>query len=213
LNQQDVQFLGLATDSFRKSANVASIFLKQNRPYQMGERLIQKQLAQTLKLISNQGDYAFYQGAIADELVRANIAHGGLITKKDLVNYKITFEKPLVCHYRGFSVLTTPPPSTGGIVLCELLNIMQGFPVKSYGYGSLETLSTNLEAIRYVYQDKGKYLGDPTFTPMPAQFLLSETHAENIRKKIKEKVLTRHPTPSLGPQESFNTTSYVVADS
>lgn len=214
LQQQDVQFLKLETDAFSQQPNVAQIFLKDHRPYQVGERLIQKKLGETLRLIGEQGEYAFYRGAIADALVKASQENGGLITHSDLANYKITFEKPIACHYRGYQVITTPPPSTGGVVLCELLNIMEGFPLKTYGYGSLETLATNLEAIKYVYQDKGRYLGDPAFRSHPVQSLISGSHAESVRKKIKAQLFNHQyePTTSQDTGDAFNTTAYLVAD-
>lgn len=164
LQHQEVLFLGLETDAFLKKPNVAGIFLKNNRPYQVGERLVQKQLGETLRLIAEQGEYAFYQGSIANALVQASKENGGSITLQDLANYRATFEKPVRCHYRGYNVITTPLPSTGGGVLCELLNVAQKFPLKEYGYGSLKSLTTNLDTMKSVYQQTGK-LGSKKHEP------------------------------------------------
>ncbi len=217
LRTQDVQFLNMGIDAFRQQSNVAAIFLKRGRAYRVGERLVQKQLAQTLKSVAAHGEDAFYQGAIADALVKASQKNGGVLTHADLRRYQATFEKPLSCQYRGYQVLTTPAPSTGGIVLCELLNIMQGFPLKEYGYGSLASLGTNLEAIRHVYQDKRKYWSDPLFQPVSKPYFMSKEQAEEVRKKIRNRVFGSQQTNASVAEskraESLNTTSFLVADS
>lgn len=215
LRQQDVQFLKMGTKAFLQQPNVAEIFLKDDRPYEVGERLVQTQLGQTLRLIAEQGDYAFYQGSIANDLVKASRENGGVLTLADLANYTVTFEKPLTCSYRGYQVSTTPPPSIGGVMLCELLKIMEGFPLREYGYGTSETLGTNIEAIKYAYQDKNVYLGDPAFFSSSSQQLMSDFQAEEVRKKIR-KLLFKHQSTPENPQaslESLNTTAYLVADS
>lgn len=218
LQEQDMKwFKVVGPEVFNKEANTANIFLKDGKIYQIGDRLIQKNLSETLRLIGDQGTSAFYEGKIADEIVQASEKHHGFITKQDLAQYSVTFEKPLTCQYRGKSLLVTPPPSTGGITLCELLKVVEGFPLKSFGqYDSIQNLKTNIEAIRYVYQDKARYMGDPNFVKIPTQTLLSDVHTKNIQEKIKKGVPPRREEskkvpPTIGFEKS-DTTSYVVAD-
>lgn len=219
LQEQDMKwFKVVGPDVFKKAPNTADIFLKEGKIYQVGERLVQKKLAKTLRLIGEEGTPVFYQGKIADEIVQASQKHHGFITKQDLAQYSVTFEKPMTCRYRGKSLLVTPPPSTGGITLCELLKVLEGFPLKTYGhYDSIQNLNVNLEAIRYVYQDKARYLGDPNFVKVPDRALLSNAHAKSIREQIKKGVSPKQEeakkaSPALGFEKS-DTTAYIVADS
>ncbi len=218
LQVEDVKRFNLiGEEAFKQSPNVAKIFLKEGKAYKAGDRFIQKNLGKTLALIGSQGDFAFYQGKIADALVKASQMHNGFITKRDLAEYKVSFEKPLACQYRGKQLLVTPLPSTGGITLCELLKVVEGLPLKTLEpYDSLQNLNLNLEAIRYVYQDRFRYIGDPNFVQVPVQKLLSESHAERIREKIRQSMVTQEKMtkkiPAYVGLEAPDTTAYMVAD-
>jgi gamma-glutamyltranspeptidase / glutathione hydrolase len=203
-----------AEEKFRKQANVAKIFLRDGKLLQAGDILVQKNLANTLKLISQKGEKAFYHGAIADSLVKASQENGGLISKTDLMNYSVTFEKPLVCEYEGYPVLTTPPPSGGGFTLCELLKVAEGLP--NYAYDSIDRLRTNLEIMRYVYQDKARYSGDSDFSEVPVSKLLSQKHIQTLQAKVegalKQKKVKKEKVDPDFEKPYGSTTSYIVAD-
>ena len=128
LQQGDVDMLWTATADFRKDAPSAAIFLNAGEPYQVGGKLVQKDLAQTLQAISDQGEDGFYKGKVGAAIVAASRAGGGIITQADLDQYKTRELKPIECDYRGYHVISAPPPSSGGVVICEVLNVLEGYP-------------------------------------------------------------------------------------
>ena len=141
LQQGDVNILHSNTTLFATQPNVAAIFLKNGKtPYQVGDRLVQKNLANTLKLIA-QGPQAFYKGSIADELVKASSQNHGILTKKDFADYTVAETQPVSCNYRGNEVISSPPPG-GGTVLCLMLNILSGYPLGKLGFRSPTSVQT-----------------------------------------------------------------------
>ena len=186
LQPGDVRILEAGAKKFKTEPNVARIFLKDGkRNYQVGDRLVQKNLAQTLRLIAKQGSDGFYKGAIAQEIVAASNANGGILTQADFANYKITETQPLQCTYRGHEVLSAPLPG-GGTTLCEMLNILEGYPLKQLGWHSRASLHLMLSSMLYAYADRNTYLGDPAFVKNPVKRLLSEDYATSIRAKIRD---------------------------
>ncbi|MBV9388229.1 MAG: gamma-glutamyltransferase [Chroococcidiopsidaceae cyanobacterium CP_BM_ER_R8_30] len=215
LQTQDVKFLSSKTKEFQEQPNVAAIFLKDGKtPHQVGDRLVQKNLADTLNLIAQQGADAFYKGAIADEIVKASSQHGGILSKQDFIKYTAPQTSPLSCNYRGYEVMTAPPPG-GGTTLCEMQNIVDGYPLGKLGFHSAASLHPMLEAMLYAYADRNKYLGDPAFVKNPLQRLLSKQYATQIRAQISPNRATppQQVYPSIASPEGTHTTHYSIADS
>ena len=192
------------------------IFFKQGgKPYSEGELLTQKDLAWSLKQIVKNGSEAFYTGDIAKKIDSFMEQNGGLITNHDLKNYKALIRKPVEGEYRGYKIYSMPPPSSGGVVLIEMLNILEQFPLSSLGHNTAKTIHIFAEVMKYAYADRSKYLGDPDFSPVPVTWLTSKKYA----KSIKEKMDTEKSTPSheISPgnpnlQEGNNTTHFSVMD-
>src|SRR5690606_1465685 len=116
----------------------AKIFLADGKPLELGARLVQADLARSLTAISEGGADAFYKGEIADLIVKASEAHGGILAKEDFEEYAVRELEPVTCSYRGYDIVSSPPPSSGGLVICEILNVLEGYPISYLGYGSAE---------------------------------------------------------------------------
>jgi len=214
LTRGDVDVLAEGTKAFHDQANVAAIFLKNGEPFVPGDRLIQKDLAATLRAISHDGTDAFYRGAIPAAVSAASHAHGGLLTPEDFASYGATELPPVTCPYRGYTIVSAPPPSSGGVTLCEMLQVLQGYSLKAMGFHSSGSIHVMTEAMRYAYRDRNTYLGDPAFIDNPTARLLSERYAKTIRAHIQANRAT--PSSSLeGPaaaDEHATTTHYSVVD-
>ncbi|MDQ2802489.1 MAG: gamma-glutamyltransferase, partial [Pseudomonadota bacterium] len=126
LDEGDISVFSGSTATFQQQPNVAAIFLKNGQAYQSGDRLVQHDLARTLGQIALQGPQAFYDGPIADQIVAASNANGGILSAQDLQQYTAEELEPVTCDYRGYHVVSSPPPSSGGTVICEILNVLQG---------------------------------------------------------------------------------------
>jgi gamma-glutamyltranspeptidase/glutathione hydrolase len=193
----------------------ARIYLKNGRPFKVGARLYQKDLAETYRLIAAQGPEVFYQGAIAEAIAKEMQRLGGLITREDLANYKAEDRSPVEGNYRGYEIISMGPPSSGGTQLIELLNILEGYDMARLGLNSTESIEIIAEAMEKAFSDRAKYIGDPDFVKIPLADLLSKEHAEKIRKEMKIKPKGRLQgkliTGNLG-QESDQTTHLSVAD-
>ena len=216
LGQGDVDVLAIGTKKFRAEPNVAATFLKQGQaPFAVGDRLVQPQLARTLALLAAEGPDAFYLGPIADKIVAASDANGGVLSKGDFIRYKVEELAPIRAKYRGFDIISAPPPSSGGIIACEILNVLAGYPMKDFGFHSAKSVHLMVEAMRRAYLDR-TLLGDPHFVRNPVAHLLSDAHAAEIRQAIDPE----HATPSDQLQsappppreEGTQTTHYSVVD-
>ncbi len=166
--------------------NVANIFFKQGTASQTGDRLKQTQLANTLQQIAQGGSEAFYDDNIAKQIVQASTNDHGVLTLADFKNYTIEQQQPVYCNYRGYQIISAPPPSSGGVTLCEMLETLQHYPIKQLGYHSVDNAHINIEAMRYAYADRNQYLGDPDFINNPISFLLSSQHIQNIVNQINK---------------------------
>nr|WP_264186424.1 gamma-glutamyltransferase [Shewanella chilikensis] len=194
----------------------AAIFYKADgSSFVPGEIIKQPELAHSLELIAKQGNKGFYQGETAEKLVSAIQAAGGIMTLEDLNNYQAIERQPVRGHYRGYEVVSMPPPSSGGIHIIEILNILEQYPIHDLGHNTAATLHLMAEAMRRAYADRSEYLGDPDFYPVPVKALLSPDYAKTLAKSIDSK----HATPSsqvkpgkLAPYESDQTTHYSVVD-
>ncbi len=202
----------------RMKASTASmdIFFKQGgKPYSEGELLTQKDLAWSLKQIVKNGSEAFYTGDIAKKIDSFMEQSGGLITNHDLKNYKALIRKPVEGEYRGYKIYSMPPPSSGGVVLIEMLNILELFPLSSLGHNTAKTIHIFAETMKYAYADRSKYLGDPDFSPVPVTWLTSKKYAQSIKEQIDtEKSTPSHKISPGNPnlQEGNNTTHFSVMD-
>ena len=214
LAQGDVDMLHEGTDDFRKDAATAAIFLDRGTPLQAGATLRQKDLARTLRNISRRGVDGFYKGPTGVALVAASKAGKGLITQADLDAYQTRELAPVECDYRGFHIVAPPPPSSGGVALCEILNILEGYPLRDYGYGSARAVHFEIEAMRHAYIDRNFLLGDPGFVRNPLTELLDKRYAENIRMQIDPQRAGNSQAlkPGIASREGVHTTHYSIAD-
>ncbi len=214
LEQGDVDMLGEATADFRKDAPSAAIFLDRGETLKPGALLVQKDLARTLRNISRRGAAGFYQGETAAALVAASRAGGGILRHGDLENYATRELPPLECDYRGLRIVSAPPPSSGGIVLCEILHVLEGYPLSEYGFGSARAVHLEIEAMRHAYVDRNHLLGDPTFIRNPVAKLLDRKYAEEIRLRIDpQRAGDSHKLrPGIETREGKHTTHYSIAD-
>jgi gamma-glutamyltranspeptidase/glutathione hydrolase len=214
LEQGDIDLLREATDDFRKDPASAAIFLPKGEPLAPGDRLVQKDLARTLQQISVRGAAGFYQGRVADALAAASKAGGGIITHADLARIAARELPPLECEYRGFRIVSAPPPSSGGVAVCEMLNILEGYPLASLGHGAAQTVHYQIEAMRHAFVDRNSYLGDPAFVKNPLELLLDEGYADKIRGMISpdKASVSARLRPGVAPREGSHTTHYSIAD-
>ena len=214
LGQGDVDILDTSVKSFAEEPNAAAIFLKDGKPYQAGDRLVQAKLAATLERLAKDGPDAFYRGSIAAAIVAASRANGGLLASQDFARYTVAEATPISCAYRGFEIISAPPPSSGGTTLCEILTILQAYPMKDLGFHSARGVHLMVEAMRHAFVDRNNTLGDPDFVANPVAELLSERHAAAIRATIEEARATPSAAVKLGmpPHEGTNTTHYSVVD-
>jgi len=183
--------------------------------YEPGETLVQLDLANSLKLISEQGAQAFYRGKIAKNIVAEIQADGGVMTMLDLENYEALIREPVKGDYRGYEILSMPPPSSGGTHIVQILNILENFPIGFTGQNSAETIHLMVEAMKLAYADRSEYLGDSDFANVPIKGLTSKYYAKSLSEKINlynaataEDVKPGEPAP----YESNETTHYSVVD-
>jgi gamma-glutamyltranspeptidase/glutathione hydrolase len=211
----DLDALSGPSKMFAEEPNVAAIFLKNGKPYRAGDVLVQSDLAKTLKLIAERGPDAFYKGPIADAIVAASQAHGGILSKEDFARYNVEERKPIECDYRGYHVISSPPPSSGGVAMCEILNIVEGYPMGELGLRSAASVHVLAEAMRHAYVDRNTLLGDPNFVKAPLDRLLSKDYAAKIRTAILPDKATPSDQvkPGVAPHEGNNTTHYSIVDS
>jgi gamma-glutamyltranspeptidase/glutathione hydrolase len=214
LDQGDIALFATANADFKDDAATAAIFLNKGQPFKAGERLVQKDLAKTLIQIAQSGPGAFYQGPIADAIAASSAAGKGIITKADLQQYKVRELAPVECDYRGYRIVSAPPPSSGGAVICEILNILEGYPLKDLGFRSAQAVHYQIEAMRHAYVDRNSYLGDPEFVKNPLDRLLDKDYAKKLRAAIDpaKAGVSRELKAGVPPHEGINTTHYSIVD-
>lgn len=214
LTQGDADILNGSAKGFAGDANAAAIFGNGGKPWGPGDRLIQTQLAATLKLIAEQGPDAFYKGSIADAVVAASAAHGGILSKQDFAGYTVSEDKPVGCDYHRYQILSAPPPSSGGTTLCLILNILEAYPLAKDGFAAASSLHVMAEAMRHAFVDRNFQLGDPAFVKNPLEHLLSKDYAALIRARIDPAKATpsKDVQPGIAPHEGTETTHYSIVD-
>ena len=201
-------------ESLSKFSETKKIFFQDN-PVKFNSLLIQKDLAKTLEKISNDGRNGFYQGDVARKIVADMKRNDGLITLDDLENYKSKWRKPLINKYKNFEIITMPPPSSGGLHLIQMLNILESFDIKSLKHNSPSYVLLLNEVMKYAYADRSQYLGDPDYVDVPVNKLISKDYAENISKKITIDNVTKSDDIKAGMYidlESDETTHFSIAD-
>jgi gamma-glutamyltranspeptidase/glutathione hydrolase len=206
------------SDMYRRMGrwpNSAKAFSRSDgTPLQEGDRLIQSDLAATLSAIAEQGPRGFYEGPVAERLAKAVHDGGGIMTVDDLKAYQAVIRNPVRGNYRGYDVVSMPLPSSGGTVLLETLNILEGFPMTDMKQGSAPSLHVMIEAMKRAYADRARYLGDPAFVNAPVNVLITKDYAARQRATIDlARATPAADVLAVSPREGSNTTHYSVVDS
>jgi gamma-glutamyltranspeptidase / glutathione hydrolase len=192
-----------------KNDEASRLFLNNGKTLKAGEKHYQTELGYTLEQIAKHGADAFYKGHVAKYVSEASSANGGIITPQDFANYKVQEYTPLTCSYRGFGIISAPPPSSGGVTLCQILGVLEGYDMKAFGYHSAKSVQLMVEAFAHAYADRNAYLGDPDFVNNPIERLLSKDYAAQIRAKIDA---GKSATQNAVLPEKTETTHYSVMD-
>ena len=198
-----------------KWSSSKAIFFNNGEPLKSGDLLVQKDLAKSLRLIAKQGAKAFYQGEIATKIAKEMQSHGGTMTLEDLKAYKVVERQPIIGDYRGYKVVTMPPPSSGGVHLIEILNMLEHYPIKEDGVNSAKNIHHMAETMKLAYADRSEYLGDPDFVKIPVTGLTSKAYANERVKTIDDNKARLSSTIKPGkpqPYESDQTTHFSVMD-
>jgi gamma-glutamyltranspeptidase/glutathione hydrolase len=183
-------------------------------PLQQGDRLIQTDLAATFSAIATQGPRGFYEGPVAEKLAASIRDAGGIMTSDDLKSYSAVVRAPVRGSYRGYDIISMPQPSSGGVVLLETLNILEGFPMRDMKQGSAASLHVMIEALKRGYADRARYLGDPAFVNAPIATLIAKDYAARQRASIDLDRATPwvDALSATPPHEGSNTTHFSVVD-
>ncbi len=212
--------LARGLSSARKRLRISSagqkIFFRENgENFRIGDKLIQKDLAWSLKQIASKGRKAFYEGKIAEKIVKSMQRHHGIISKEDLLRYEAVIRQPVEGTYRGYQVYSMPPPSSGGIHLIQMLNLLENFSLSEMGHNNAKSIHLLAEVMRLAYADRSKHLGDTDFVKVPQEGLTSKLYSKKLLSQISlkkanqsEKVFPGNPWP----YESNETTHYSVVD-
>ncbi|WP_199119802.1 gamma-glutamyltransferase [Pedobacter sp. ASV28] len=200
---------------FQQFNPLGTALIKDRGDWATGDLLIQKELANTLKLIKEKGNAGFYEGAVADSIVAEMKRGGGIISKADLKNYKAVWRTPIVGNYRGYKVITMPPTSSGGIALLQLLQAVEPYPLSRWGLNADSTIQLMVEAERRVYADRAKHLGDPDFWAVPQKQLLENSYNKNRMSNFtwdKATPSSAIAAGNVGAKESEQTTHFSIVD-
>ncbi|MFD0939788.1 gamma-glutamyltransferase [Pedobacter boryungensis] len=200
--------------TFTKLNPLGTALIKETK-WVEGDVLVQTELANTLKLIASKGRSGFYEGAVADSIVAEMQRGGGIITKQDLASYKAIWRKPVTGEYRGYEVVTMPPPSSGGIALIQLLKSVEPYPLTKWGFNSDSTVQLMVEAERRVYADRAAHLGDPDFYPVPQTKLIENGYIKQRMSTFNWQKASTSAEISAGeiaPKEHEETTHFSIVD-
>lgn len=207
---------GLASQEkdFRRFEEPARVFYPDGKPPKSGSMLKQPDLAETLERIAEEGPRGFYEGETAARIDAAMRKFGGLVTTEDLASYKAVLREPVRGTYRDLQIVSICPPSSGGISLINMLNILEGYDLRKSGHNTPQTIHLLAEAMKRAYYDRAKYLGDPDFVEIPVQKLLSKEHATKWRQSIGQTATSAVELGAdlLQPAESPSTTHFSVID-
>lgn len=188
-------------------------FCRGGKFYEVGEVLKQPDLAKTLRLIQSKGASGFYEGEVAAKFAAAMRANKGLITRDDLKAYKVKFRSPMEATYKGYTIVTMPPPSSGGIAMLQMMKMLEGDNLSSLGFQSSGTLHLQVEAMKRAFADRATHLGDPDFVRVPVAELLNSDYLRGRRSEIGDRATASHSISGLAAgKEGENTTHFSVAD-
>src|SRR5262249_14882610 len=214
-NYQTVLGMRASTDLLSRFPDSKRIFLADGTAYQVGDRLVQPELAATLDRIARKGAHEFYDGETARRIVREMEASGGILTAADLKEYEPTVRKPLIGRYRDYEIITMPPPSSGGAAVLEMLNMLERYPLAKMGHNSADHLHLLVEVMRRAFADRAALMGDTDFVKVPVSGLVARKYADTLVASIDP----RHATPSEKIRageparfESLETTHYTIVD-
>jgi gamma-glutamyltranspeptidase/glutathione hydrolase len=200
--------LARRADLLASNPAMRKIFFKEGMPLKSGDLLTQKDLARTLKRIGKHGRRGFYEGKVARAIVRDMKRHGGLITRQDLSDYSVKTREAVTGDYSGYRVVSMPPPSSGGIHLIQMLNVLKGYPRKDQFEGAAAT-HRMIEAMRTAYSDRARLLGDPEYFPVPIAHLLSEDYAKETRKRIPASRARKSSLPKSDVKKESESTAHI----
>lgn len=195
-------------DRLRLYPRTARIYLKDGHPYEPGDILVNPDYARTLRLIGREGPRVFYEGEVARALVRDMQVHGGLIGFDDLAGYRPTVRQPVTGTYRGYEILSSPPPSSGGTHVLEILNMLEGYDVRGLGSGSTQLLHLLAEAFKMAFADREAFMGDPAFVDIPLKGLLSKEYALRRISTVDPKKAS-HPAPGHPQAHEGHSTTHL----
>ena len=215
LDYRLAQSINYNYEEFLKYPSSKKIFTKDGQPFVEGDLFVQKDLANTLKLIAENGRDGFYKGEVADKIIHQIQSLGGIITHKDLESYFPVERKPLISSYKEFEVITMGPPSAGGVTLIQSLNILENVSFSRLDWGSSNYIHTITEALKFSFADRSKHLGDMDFYKVPIDKLTSKKYAKKLFERISEKAIPSEqiaPTDFSSIFESPETTHYSVID-
>ena len=212
LTRGDTDLLDAKADQLAKDPGARKIFLRPDGSHFMpGDRFVQTDLAATLAAIARHGSDTFYRGSVAAAVEKASRAEGGILSARDFADYTATEGPPLSCTYRGYTLISAPPPSSGGTTICEILNILEAYDLKRMGFHKPRPIELMVAAMARGYADRNAFLGDPAFVANPLDRLLSKGYAAGVRAAIDAGAATSGALPS-GPHERAETTHYSVVD-
>ncbi len=214
VTQKQAERLNSYKDILTKTNSETVAFVKQTK-WKQGDTLKQPDLAKTLELVRDFGRDGFYGGITADRIVEQMIKHDGIITHHDLASYSSVWREPITGQYRRVKIISMPPPSSGGIALLQLLNMVEPYPVDEWGWHDAKTIHLMVEAERRVYADRAKFLGDPDFYSVPVDELLNKEYLKSRMADFNPNEATpsediKHGDPTA--KESEETTHYSVVD-
>jgi len=202
-------------EAFKRFPASLKVFSRNQRPVGLGDTLRQDDLASTLDLIKRKGRDGFYGGQTAERIVTEMERYGGIVNNDDLMGYLAVERPPVTGSYRGYDLVSMGPPSSGGVILIEMLNILEGFNLKKSGHGTIPSLTLLAEAMKVAYADRAEFLGDPDFVEVPVDRLISKDYASLRRKKVSIRRATPSSKISAGSipgREHTETTHYSIID-
>ena len=202
-------------ETFRRFPASLEVFSHNQKPILLGDTLRQNDLASTLELIKRDGGNGFYRGKVAELIMAEMERYGGIVSRGDLTDYLPVERPPVTGSYRGYDVVSMGPPSSGGVILVEMLHILEGFDLRKKGYGTVVSSSLLAETMKVAYADRAEFLGDPDFVDVPVDRLIAKDYASVRRKKVSLRRATPSARISSGPiprREHIETTHYSIID-
>lgn len=214
LTEREARGLNRNKERFQKLNTTMPVFVKETGEWAKGEKLVQSDLAKTLQLVHDKGRAGFYEGEVADKIVAEMKAGNGIITHEDLKKYEAKWRTPIISDYKGYEIISMPPPSSGGIALLQMLEMVKDFPLKEWGFHHPKTIHAMVEAERRAFADRAKHLGDPDFYDVPVENLLDEAYLAQRMVSFQADSATSSSDLQAGVfiKESDQTTHFSIVD-